>query len=364
MRTQSDLNNPPGNLLTLLTVLLLCLTACATPSAAPITAPSQEQSEDAEHNSEAELPAITPLTFAAGEKVHIMTTTTLIADVVTQVGGDHVVVNSLIGPGVDPHSFSATPQDVRNLSEAQIIFINGLHLEESMESLWVELESGAPIVAVNIDVPTIQFGANPGKQSQEVTPETNKKQENAASEGEGDLHEGVDPHTWQSVSNVKIWVENIEQALSELDPANAAAYAENAEAYQQTLGQLDADVYAQVALIPEENRKLVTDHETFGYFALEYDFDVIGAVIPSLSTSAEPSAQMLAALQDQIQATGVKVIFIGATVNPDQAQQLAADLGIQVVPLFSDALSAADGPAATYIDFMRYNVNAIVNALK
>jgi ABC-type Zn uptake system ZnuABC Zn-binding protein ZnuA len=163
---------------------------------------------------------------------------------------------------------------------------------------------------------------------------------------------------------VQHWVAKIEHVLSTLDPANAGAYQAAAATYHDELNQLEAEITAAVAAIPSEQRKLVTDHEVFGYFAAHYGFTVVGSVVPGLSTLAAPSAQELAALQDQIRAEEVKAVFVGNTVNPDLAEQLANDLGIQVVPLYSESLSAADGPAATYLDFMRYNVQAIVAALK
>lgn len=161
-----------------------------------------------------------------------------------------------------------------------------------------------------------------------------------------------------------VWVENIRAALSALDPENAETYAANADDYLAQLAELDAEIRARVAEIAPENRKLVTDHGTFSYFAMDYGFEVVGSVIPSFSTVASPSAQELAALQDQIAAENVQAIFVGTTVNAALAQRIAEDMGIELVNLYSDSLSAADGPASTYLDFMRYNVDRIVEALR
>jgi ABC-type Zn uptake system ZnuABC Zn-binding protein ZnuA len=166
------------------------------------------------------------------------------------------------------------------------------------------------------------------------------------------------------VHNVIHWVENNEQALNTLDPANAGTYQANATAYTAELGQLDAEIETAVAAVPPENRKLVTDHESFGHFATHYGFTVIGSVIPSISTLSSPSAQELAALQQQITEEGVKAIFVGTTTNPALAEQIANDISIQVVPLYAESLSEPGGPAPTYLDFMRYDVSAIVEALK
>lgn len=311
-------------------------------------APSEEGHSEEGHTEAAVLPPLTAVTLAAGEKLHVVATTNLVADVVTQVGGDRITLHTLMGPGVDPHSYSTTPQDLRTLEEAQVVFINGLHLEEALTDLLGGLT--APVVPVNAGVTPRAMGEEHGGEQH--------------AEGEEHHHEGGDPHTWQRVANVKVWVENIEGSLSQLDPANAEAYHTAAEAYLAELDALDAEIRAKIETIPPERRKLVTDHETFGYFADEYGFTIVGALIPSLSTAAEPSAQALAALQDQLTAAGVAAIFVGTTVNPRLAEQMAQDLGIQVVSLYSDSLSAPDGPAASYLAFMRYNVDAIVEALQ
>jgi ABC-type Zn uptake system ZnuABC Zn-binding protein ZnuA len=161
-----------------------------------------------------------------------------------------------------------------------------------------------------------------------------------------------------------VWVSNVETALSALDPEHASLYAANAQVYLAELEALDAEIRAMVDQIPPEKRKLVTDHDSYSYYALDYGFEVIGAVIPGFSTLAAASAQELAALQDQAVAEDVQAIFVGNTVNPGLAQRMAEDLGIRVVPLYSDSLSDADGPAASYVTFMRYNTAAIVEALR
>jgi len=296
------------------------------------------------------LPALTPVDLAAGEKLQVVATTNLVADIVAQIGGEHIALYTLMAAGIDPHSYTTTPADMRTLTDADVIFINGVHLEEALNALLDTL--AAPIVPVNVGVVLNEFAP--------------EEEHAAESEAEHEEHEHgeADPHTWQSVANVKVWVENTRASLSQLDPTHADAYQAAADAYQQQLDTLDTELRAKITEIPVANRKLVTDHDTFGYFARDYDFAIIGALIPSLSTTAEPSAQSLAALQDQITQAGVKAIFVGTTVNPRLAEQMAQDLGIQVVSLYSDSLSAADGPAATYLDFMRYNVNAIVAALE
>ena len=181
---------------------------------------------------------------------------------------------------------------------------------------------------------------------------------------EVDEHSATDPHVWLDPNNVARWVPAIEGSLSELDPANADTYQENASRYIKKLQDLDSWIVEQVSQIPEAERKIVSDHLVFAYFARRYGFEQVGAAVPAFSTLAEPSAQEQAALEDKIRREGVKAILVGSTVNPTLSKRIASDTGIQVVPIYSGSLSPPDGPAPTYLDYMRYNVNAIVQALR
>jgi manganese/iron transport system substrate-binding protein len=165
-------------------------------------------------------------------------------------------------------------------------------------------------------------------------------------------------------ANVQSWVDRIKQVLSEADPGHAATYQANTQTYRQALSDLDIWISQQVAQVPQAKRKIVSDHVVFGYFARRYGFEQVGAVIPSISTLASPSAQELASLEETIKNLGVRAIFVDSTVNPALSQRIASDTQTQVVPIYSGSLSPAGGPAATYLDFMRANVSAIVQALK
>ncbi len=320
-------------------LMLLLLAACSGTAATPAT-PMTSQTTDSTSqpapigSGEAATVAAVPL--ATGEKLQVAATTSMIGDIVAQIGGDQIALFTLMGSGVDPHSYTPTPQDLRTLNDVDLIFINGLHLEEGLEDLLDQTD--AQQVSVNTNVALL---AN----------------------SEADAHGANDPHTWQSVTNVKQWVTTIAQSLSSADPANAATYGNAAATYQAALDALDQELRTKIATIPAAQRKLVTDHESFNYFARDYGLTIVGALIPSLSSLAGSNAQALAALQDQIKAEGVPAIFVGTTMNPSLAEQIAGDLHIAVVPLYSDALSDSNGPAATYLDFMRYNVEAIVTAL-
>lgn len=177
-------------------------------------------------------------------------------------------------------------------------------------------------------------------------------------------HEG-DPHFWLDPNNVIKYVENIRDGLSQADPAGAATYKANADAYIAQLKQLDAWIVEQVKTIPSERRLLVTNHESFGYFAERYGFRIVGTILPSVSTGTAPSAQQLAALVNQIKTTQAKAIFLETGTNPQLAKQIAQETGIKVVvELHTHSLTDVKGTAPTYIEMIKTNVKTIVDALK
>ncbi len=280
--------------------------------------------------------AVTP----ADGKLRVVATTSIIGDVVQNIGDGDIALTVLIPAGSDPHSFEPSPQQIAALSDADIIFVNGFDLEQTLLPI---LESSAPtdkIVVVSDGVAPIAFAGD----------------DDHAGEDGG----RVDPHVWMDPNNVIIWTENIERALSQADPAHADAYHARAEAYRQQLRELDAWIRAQIEpLLP---LKVVTDHKVFGYFARRYGIEQVGAIIPAYSSMAQPSAQELAQLEDAIRNLGVKAVLVGNTVNPQLAKQVAEDTGVKLIPIYTGSLSGPDGPASTYIDFMRYNVNAIIQA--
>jgi len=177
-------------------------------------------------------------------------------------------------------------------------------------------------------------------------------------------HEG-DPHFWLDPNLVVKYVENIRDGLSQADPDGAKTYAANAEAYIKQLQELDQWIVEQVKQVPDKNRQLVTNHESFGYFADRYGFKIVGTIIPSVSTGASPSAKELAQLTAQVKQAGVKAIFLETGANPQMAKQLAQETGIKVVTeLYTHSVTEAEGAAPTYVDMIKYNVKAIVDALK
>lgn len=278
----------------------------------------------------------------------VIASTTIVADVVRAITGDTTDLTTLLPPGTDPHTFEPSPQDLSKISEARLIFLNGAGLEELMEPLIVNAGGSAQVIHLSDAI---------------VLLEGTGEDIHAATESSS-VHPTGDPHVWTDPNNLLVWVDAIETALTELNPAQASTYQANAARYRTELEALDEWIQAKVAQIPVNNRKLVTDHLEFTYFARRYGFTLTGAVIPNYSTSAETSAQELAALEDVIRSHRVRAIFVGNTTNPDLAQQVAADTGVQLVSLLTGSLTEAGGSASTYLDYMRYNVNAISEALK
>lgn len=282
---------------------------------------------------------------STSDQIHVVASTTIVGDVVSQIGGDHIQLTVLYPVGADPHTFEPRPQDVAAIADAQVVFLNGLELEHALESI---LESNATGTIVEVS------------EGVEVLPFEEGHQEGA----EVHDHAAGDPHTWMDPNMVMVWVNNIEATLSELDPANADAYAANAKTYLAQLTDLDAWIQTEVAKIPVENRKLVTDHENMGYFIHRYNFILVGLVVDSLSTGASPSAQDLSALEDAIKEQNVKAIFIGATVNPNLADQVVKDTGTELITVDTESLGEEGSDTASYIDFMKKLVTAVVDGLQ
>lgn len=297
-----------------------------------------------------------------GDKLRVVATTTIVGDVVAQVGGDAIDLTVLLPVGADPHVFDPSPQDMAKVADAGVIFANGAGLEAFLERLLENAGGDAEVIHVSEGIAFIEGEHDEDEENDDHDDEGDVVEDDVL-EDEHD-HEGIDPHTWTDPNNVLRWVDNIETALVLHDPAHAAEYRANADAYRAQLRELDAWVRGQVAAIPAENRKLVTDHETFAYFAQRYGFEQVGAVVPGYSTAAQPSARDLAGLEDRIRAYGVKAVFVGSTVNPALAQRVAEDTGIKLVFLYTGSLTAPGGEADSYLSYVKYNVGAIVEGLR
>lgn len=286
---------------------------------------------------------LAPLVLREGQRLRAVATTSLVADAVHRVAGEAIELTLLMPPGIDPHAYEPTPQSLRAVAEAHVVFANGLGLETFLPDLLAGLEAPPPVIEASEGI--VPLRAAGGEASE-------------AAQG------GADPHVWMDPANVARWVENIAASLAALDPSNAAEYAERGAAYRAELEALDAQIGRALAEIPPAERLLVTDHDELGYFAARYGFTVIGAVIPGYSTAAEPSAQEIAALEEAIRHYGARAVFISQVVTPSLVQRVAEDTGVRLVSLHVHSLTGPGGEAPDYLSLMRYNLDAIVSALR
>ncbi len=279
----------------------------------------------------------------AQRRIRVVATTTLVADLVRQIGGDRVEVVALMGPGVDPHLYKARESDVWKLMRADLIVYHGLHLEARMGDVLAGMARWVPVVAVGEAIPPKSLRYPSG----EKTP---------------------DPHIW---FDVRLWsraAEPVARALSDLDPAHAALYAARLATYQRELAALDAWIRAEVARIPPAQRVLVTSHDAFGYFGRAYGFEVRGLL--GISTASEAGLADVQALADFLARRRIQAIFVETSVPTrylEAVQEAVRARGWSVRvsgPLFSDALGDPDSPEGTYIGMIRYNVRTIVQALQ
>jgi ABC-type Zn uptake system ZnuABC Zn-binding protein ZnuA len=280
-------------------------------------------------------------------ELDVLAVETFLADIAQNVAGERVEVQALVPVGLDPHAFQPAPRDIARVADSEILIITGAGFEEWLNET-LENAGGQRLL----------IEASAGLESRQA-----HEGEEAAEEGE-EQHDPGDPHFWLDPLSVIRFVENIRDGLIQADPAGREIYARNAEAYIAELNELDGWIREQVETIPAEDRRMVTNHESFGYFADRYGFRLLGSIIPSVSTGASPSAQELAGLIERIRAEGAQAIFLETGTNPKLAEQIAAETGVKVVTgLYTHSITEPGGPAPSYLEMMRANTRAIVSAL-
>lgn len=287
-----------------------------------------------------------PTPAAPSSAFQVLAIETFLADIAQNVAGDRAQVRSLLPLDLDPHAFEPTPRDVAKIASSQVLITNGHGLEDWLDKL---LE--------NADGKRLVIEASAGMQSRIPQPDEISEHEEGHKEG--------DPHFWLDPLSVVGYVENIRDGLSQADPAGKETYAKNAAAYIIQLQDLNGWIKQQVELIPAERRQLITNHESFGYFADRYGFKVSGTILASVSSSASPSARQVADLIDRIHQSGAPAIFLETGSNPQLADQIASETGIKVITgLYTHSITQPDGKAPTYIDMIQANTHMIVEALK
>ncbi len=284
----------------------------------------------------------------AEKKVKVIASFSILGDMVKNVGGDRVEVTTLVGPNGDAHVYQPTPAAAKAVGGANLVVVNGLGFEGWMDRLIQTSGYKGPVVV-----------ASQGIKTREMTSEEKEQHEHGAAKHEPK----IDPHAWQNLSNGRIYVENIAKGLSSVDPAGAAIYQANADAYEAKLIDLDQWVKAEFAAIPEAKRRMITSHDALGYFGAAYGITILSSM--GVSTESEPSAGDIARLIKQIRQEKITAVFIENVTDPRLMEQVAKESGATLGgELYSDALSNPGEAAPTYIDMFKNNVTKIVAAMR
>ncbi len=283
-------------------------------------------------------------TAEAQDKLPVVATFSILGDIVSNVGGDRVTVKSLVGPNGDAHVYSPSPADAKTLADAKVVVTNGLGFEGWLARLIKSSNTKAPNVVATKGIKPRKLA---GKHSHD----------------HGHSHADGDPHAWQSVANVRIYVANIRDGLTQADPAGKAAYAANAEAYLAKLDALESEVKDAVSKIPPGRRKIITTHDAFGYFKDAYGVDFIAP--QGVSTDSEASARDVARIIIQVRKQKIPAVFMENISDTRLLTQIASETGARLGgTLYSDALTDEKGPAPTYIDLIRHNIRTLSAALQ
>ncbi|HUG47880.1 MAG TPA: metal ABC transporter substrate-binding protein [Candidatus Limnocylindria bacterium] len=366
--------SPTIRLLALLAGLALVL-ACAGPSGSPpptdiaassTTLPASPTDVPAN-------PTASPASPTAGPTggLSVVTSTTVLADLVRQVGGDRVSVESLMPAGRDPHTFEPSPGDAARLAGADLLVMNGLGLDEWLEDLALDAADGVPLVAVAEDLPGAEYleGGEHAHGDEDDEDHHDEGDEDHGDEDHGDEDHGdeddhdhaVNPHLWLDVANARLYVERLAEVLTANDEAGRAAYEANAATYDATLAELDGWIREQIDSTPAENRRVVSFHDAFPYLAHAYGLEIVGVVVES--PGQEPSAAEVARLITAIREAGVRAVLTEVQFDDRLAQVIADEAGVSVVDqLFTDSLG--EPPLDTYEAAMRWNVERIVAGLR
>ena len=295
----------------------------------------------------------------------IVATTSILGDVVANVVGELATVQVLMPPGADPHDFEPSAQQAAELRTADLIVANGLLLEEGLlETIEAAETDGVPVIEIAPAVDPIAF-AKDEEHSHDEGEEHSDEEGEEHSDGDDHEHGDEDPHVWQDPLRMAIAAELIADAVAQATGLDATTLTARADAYAAELEALDAELVAAYGAIPAECRKLVTDHDAFGYLAARYDFEIVGTIIPSGSELAEPSASELADLAATITSENVPAIFSESIFPTALAEALAREVGsdVALVTLYSDSLGDQGSGADTYVSLMRTNAERVTGAL-
>ncbi|CAK0769706.1 zinc/manganese transport system substrate-binding protein [Gammaproteobacteria bacterium] len=271
----------------------------------------------------------------SAESLRVVASFSVLGDLVTVVGGNHVQVSTLVGPGGDAHMYQPTPNDARAVAKAQLVVMNGLHFEGWLDRLLQASGFSGQIVVLSAGATLRTMGSST---------------------------DAIDPHAWQNLQNGVIYVRNLSTALQKVDPVHATDYQKRSEEYLAKILSLDQNIRKQLAVLPSTRRRLITSHEAFGYFADAYGLTILAPA--GFNNDAEASAFRVGTLIRQIRAERIHAVFVENVTDPRLMHQISRESGARIGGvLYSDALSASQGPAATYLDMFRSNTKTLLEAL-
>jgi zinc/manganese transport system substrate-binding protein len=278
------------------------------------------------------------LAFAPGARaaeIEIVTSFSILGDLARQIGGERVSVHPLIGPGQDAHAYEPRPSDARRIKRAGLVILNGIGFDDWLPRLTHASGYRGPLLVASNGIRPLAMHDN--------SPH-------------------IDPHAWQDVANVRIYVENIAAALIAADPPGAETYRANATRYRAALDELDTDIRTAIARLPQERRRIVSSHDAFGYFARAYG--LIFLAPKGAAGHSAPGARDVAHLIEQLRNEKIPAVFLETVVDPRLIERIRAESGAAMGgTLYSDALSPAEGPAPTYLAMMRHNLDTLMAAL-
>ena len=308
--------------------------------------------------------------------LRVVATTTQVNDIVAEVGGDSIQLDRILQPNTDPHDYEPRPSDVQAFAEADVVFRSGGDLDDWSEQLVEDSGSDAEIIDLGEALPIrLEGGHDHADDEHDHSAEGDGHSEeghNHSKEGDGNdkgdegehAHVGEDPHWWHDPRNVAVAIGEVQTALSQAEPGDSKQFAANARAFRQEVGRVDRRIEQCINSIPAEERKIVTDHDALEYFADRYDIEIVGTVIPALTSEAQPSAGDLAELEAVIEREDVKAVFPESAYSPNLAEAVAADTGASTeYSLYGDTLGPDGSGAETWAGMMMSNADSVVRGL-
>ena len=293
------------------------------------------------------------------QPIRVVATFSVLGDMASRIGGEHVVVATLVGPNGDAHVYRPTPAAARAVSEAEIIVVNGLDFEGWLDRLIEVSDFGGVRVVATSGIEPIAVEDEHGHDRDH---RESKSAEGRGGEHDGHVHGASDPHAWQSLRHAVVYIDNITMALAKADPENASTFYRNRAAYVAEIEALDTEIRSMLAELPAGSRTIVTSHDAFQYFGRDYGLTFIAP--QGLSTESEASAKDVARLIELIRNQGIRAVLPESVADPRLLKRIADETGATIGgTLYPGALSGPDGPAPTYLDMMRHNARTLAQAL-